>query len=178
MADDSRLIPDVLVTTYLHLTDPDKFQPAFVDLPSIAIRRMDTPDVPLYRLLYRSVGEQWRWRDRNSVSDDDLRAVLAEQNRSVYILYMNETPSGFVELVTSGSDMEIAYFGLRPDFMGMGLGKHLLSFAVDRAWRDGAERITVHTCNLDAPQALPNYLKRGFQVFDVRHQPMPDTYRE
>jgi GNAT superfamily N-acetyltransferase len=47
----------------------------------------------------------------------------------------------------------------------LGLGKQLLSFAIDRAWEEGAKRIWLHTCTLDNAAALPNYLKRGFSPF-------------
>jgi hypothetical protein len=36
---------------------------------------------------------------------------------------------------------------------------------VQEAWRFGAARVWLHTCTLDSPRALPNYLARGFQAF-------------
>jgi GNAT superfamily N-acetyltransferase len=59
--------------------------------------------------------------------------------------------------------VEIAYFGLLPEFMGRGWGKYLLSEAARQAWRAGATRVWLHTCTLDHPAALPNYLRRGFR---------------
>ena len=61
--------------------------------------------------------------------------------------------------------MEIAYFGLLPEFLGKGLGKLLLTLAVTEAWDSGARRVWLHTCTLDDPAALPNYLRRGFRKF-------------
>ena len=61
--------------------------------------------------------------------------------------------------------MEIAYFGLAPGAIGLGLGKHLLSCAVRDAWAAGPSRVWVHTCTLDHPHALPNYQTRGFTVY-------------
>jgi GNAT superfamily N-acetyltransferase len=61
--------------------------------------------------------------------------------------------------------MEIAYFGLLPDFLRRGLGKLMLTAAVDRAWEQGVSRVWLHTCTLDDPAALPNYLKRGFTPY-------------
>ena len=169
-------MPDVLVTTYLHMTSKAQFQPAFVNLSGITIERMQTPDVKFYRFLYDSVGEAWRWRDRRLMTDDELHAAIADPNVSVHVLYVGGTPAGYVELSKSGGETEIAYFGLRPNFMGMGLGKHLLSYGIDQAWRDGAKRLFVHTCNLDSPVALSNYRKRGFQVYQELRQPMPQRY--
>ena len=33
-------------------------------------------------------------------------------------------------------------------------------------WSHQPRRIWVHTCDLDHPAALPNYLKAGFQIYD------------
>jgi N-acetylglutamate synthase-like GNAT family acetyltransferase len=51
-------------------------------------------------------------------------------------------------------------------FIGKRLGGHLLSVGVKRAWTMGAKRVWVHTCSLDAPQALANYQARGFQLYN------------
>jgi GNAT superfamily N-acetyltransferase len=58
--------------------------------------------------------------------------------------------------------VEIAYFGLLPDFIGRGWGKYLLTRAAGAAWSLNPTRIWLHTCTLDHPAALPNYIKRGF----------------
>lgn len=60
--------------------------------------------------------------------------------------------------------MEICYFGVLPEYQGRGLGKYLLTRAVEEGWRRGANRVWLHTCTLDHPGALPNYLKRGFRA--------------
>jgi GNAT superfamily N-acetyltransferase len=92
-------------------------------------------------------------------------------------MYVDGVPSGYVELAQQGRETEIAYFGLRPKYHGRGLGKHLLSFGIAKAWESGAERVVVHTCNLDATSALPNYLKRGFRVYHTTEETMPDRYK-
>ena len=48
---------------------------------------------------------------------------------------------------------------------GRGLGRHLLTEAVETAWCLGAKRVWLHTSTLDHPAALPNYLSRGFRPF-------------
>jgi GNAT superfamily N-acetyltransferase len=73
-------------------------------------------------------------------------------------------PAGYFELREhDDASVEIAYFGLLPDFIGRGWGKYLLTRAVQIAWDLGATRVWLHTCTLDHPAALPNYLKRGFR---------------
>ena len=91
-------------------------------------------------------------------------------------MYVQGIPAGYVELAQTGDSTEVAYFGLRPEFHGNGYGKHLLSYGIERAWADGAKHIWVHTCNLDGPHALNNYLKRGFKVYEVHEAPMPTRY--
>ncbi len=169
-------VPDTLVTTYLHMTDPAQFRPSFLNDPRVIVRRLDCADVRFYRFLYQTVGEPWRWRDRLLLSDDELRQILAQPHTVVYVLYYDGAPAGYVELSHKDNAVEIAYFGLRPEYMGQGLGKHLLSYGIAQAWAMGARRVWLHTCNLDSPRALDNYLKRGFSVFDIHRKPMPARY--
>src|SRR5438094_198572 len=55
--------------------------------------------------------------------------------------------------------------GSLPEFTRRGFGKHLLTEAVRHAWAEGARRVWLHTCTLDHPAALPNYVARGFRPF-------------
>jgi GNAT superfamily N-acetyltransferase len=172
-------VPDRLITSYLEMTTREQFVPAFlVPLGDIEIVWIENPDVEFYRFLYTSVGYHLRWRDRLIMTIDALQATLNAPETSVYVLYVNHVPAGYVELVRQGDNTEIAYFGLRSSFQGRGLGKHLLSFGIQRAWDDGALRVWVHTCNLDGQYALENYIKRGFQVYQVEEVPMPERYRD
>lgn len=176
LAIDSTPTPE-LVITYLHMPHPDAFRPAFIHMDGVQVVRMEKPDVSFYRFLYRSVGEIWRWRDRLFLSDDQLEKVLKSPTNEVHILQVGNIPAGYVELETANGESEVAYFGLRPEYMGLGLGKHLLSVGIARAWSHNIKRVTVHTCNLDAPAALDNYKKRGFSVWKVERQPMPSRYQ-
>jgi GNAT superfamily N-acetyltransferase len=169
-------VPQTLITTYLEMTRLDAFRPASVDFTNLRIDTMTIPDAEFYRFLYRSVGEKWRWRDRLELSDAELGAILKAPGHSIEVLYIDAVPAGYIELAHDDHNTEIVYFGLRPAFFGRGLGKHLLSHGVSRAWRDGAWRVWVHTCNLDGPHALKNYLARGFTIYDVKEEPMPPHY--
>ena len=79
--------------------------------------------------------------------------------------YLRGTPAGYFELDDQDGDVEIAYFGLLPQFLGKGLGGGFLTAAVEKAWEMGAARVWVHTCSLDHPNALKNYQARGFQIY-------------
>ena len=41
----------------------------------------------------------------------------------------------------------------------------MLTEAAEAAWALGASRVWLHTCTLDHPGALANYLARGFRPF-------------
>ena len=85
---------------------------------------------------------------------------------SLWLMTVWGAPAGYFELRRDAENgVEIVYFGLLKEFHGRGLGGHLLSQAVQRAWEAGAGRVWVHTNTLDHPFALPNYVKRGFSVY-------------
>lgn len=182
-------IPNELITIYLEMTDPAEFTPGFVDDNGLAIMPMQIPDIEFYRFLYRTVGEMWRWRDRLIMPMDELRAILESDAVDIFVMYSGGVPAGYVELARTQDNqvgthhaaslrvaVEIAYFGLRPEFIGRGLGKHLLSYGVQQAWETGADRVWLHTCNLDGPYALANYQARGFCIYDEKREPMPEQY--
>lgn len=170
--------PDVLITTYLEMTDVAQFRPDFVENSLLQMMILQRPDVAFYRFLYGEVGRVWRWRDRLIMSEDDLRQAISKPGVSIHVPYIQGAPAGYVELAREGDSTEVAYFGLRPEYMGMGMGKHLLSYGIQQAWTDGAKRLWVHTCNLDGPYALDNYIKRGFSVYKTEEEPMPRRYVE
>ncbi len=168
---------NTLTTTYLEMVSKEDFAPAFIRASDIEIVTMEMPDLGFYKFLYQSVGEEWAWRDRLQMSNSELRKILASANTQVHVMYVSGSPAGYVELYRhEDGSVEIAYFGLRRNYMGRGLGKHLLSYGVDRAWDMGAKRVWLHTCSLDGPHALSNYQKRGFRIFKVVEEPMPAIY--
>ena len=172
-------VPDTLVTTYLEMKDRQKFRPAGLDAAASAdcrLLQLERIDLDYYRFLYRAVGEPWRWRYRLDISLAELQGQLERPGVTVDVLYVAGAPAGYIELGREGSDTELVYFGLREMFFGRGLGKHLLSLGVQRAWDEGAQRVWVHTCNMDGPFAMVNYRKRGFEVYLVEQEPMPDLY--
>ena len=171
-------IPDTLIINYLEMTSPTEFRPDYAhDLSGVLIMQAEQPDIDFYRFLYRAVGYDLRWRDRLIMADDELQHIVTSPDTRIDVLYVNGIPAGYCELERQGSDTEIAFFGLRPGYQGRGLGKHLLSLGIARAWEWGSERVWVHTCNMDGEAALPNYLKRGFTVYKVEEQPMPERYK-
>jgi GNAT superfamily N-acetyltransferase len=158
-------VPLTQVTrTYLEMASPDDLVPAETPHPEPQIERLRQCSVPFFRFLYQEVGRAYQWTDRLRWTDEMIRAYLATPGVSVWLMSWETAPAGYFELRQhEDSSVEIAYFGLLPDFIGRGWGKHLLTRAVQAAWELGAGRVWLHTCTLDHPAALPNYVKRGFR---------------
>ncbi len=145
-----------------HLLRPAARPPSSVDVKLRALPRISVTE---YRELYRRVGEPWHWRDRTRWDDTSLQRHLNDAGVIVWRLDFAGDLAGFFELRHDASgDVELMYFGLVPECMGQGLGGWLLTRAAEEAFAQGAARIIVNTCTLDAPAALPNYLARGFTV--------------
>jgi GNAT superfamily N-acetyltransferase len=119
-----------------------------------------------YRYLYSEVGRNYHWVDRLSWTDAQIAEHLSSSAVTLWVMYASGSPAGYFELERhEDGSTEIAYFGLLPEFIGRGLGGHLLTLAVRQAWSTGAGRVWLHTCTLDDAAAMPNYLKRGFKPF-------------
>jgi GNAT superfamily N-acetyltransferase len=119
-----------------------------------------------YRRLYADVGRQWFWHERLEWTDEQLRQHLESPNVSVWELLVDGESAGYFELYRQDKRaVEIGYFGLMERFIGRGLGGWLLTRAVDEAKAMGAQRVWLHTCTLDSPNALPGYKARGFREF-------------
>lgn len=152
--------------TYLQLSNPEDLKSARVDDARIHIELMTECPASFYRYLYCEVGRFYHWTDRLPWSDDEIRAHLARKEISLWVMRCEAAPAGYFELERHpDGSIEIAYFGLLQEFLGRGLGKHLLTVAAEQAWSNGANRVWLHTCTLDDAAAMPNYRKRGFVPF-------------
>jgi len=149
--------------TYLQMLEPPEAT-ATTRLPDgVHIEEVVHCSVEHYRALYSSVGGPFHWTDRLRWSDQELARHLARNGVRIWVLRDAEGDGGYVELQRHDDDsVEVAYFGLLGSRQGRGLGRALLERAIAEAWRWGAARLWLHTCTLDGPAALPNYLARGF----------------
>jgi len=130
------------------------------------LKQTVTPLPELNRFLYATVGAPWLWYMRLQWSYQEWLDYLSSGKVETWIAYQGATPVGYFELEKQPmGSVEIGYFGLLPDFIGKGLGGALLTDAINRAFSIGGKRVWLHTCTLDHPQALPNYLARGFRIF-------------
>ncbi|MDQ2088664.1 GNAT family N-acetyltransferase [Marimonas arenosa] len=133
---------------------------------SLALERVERPDPDWYRRLFRTVGADYLWFGRLEMTDADLAAILADPKVEVYAVRDGSEEAGLLELdFRTPTECELAYFGLAPGYVGGGSGRWLMNRAIRRAWRDGVDRVWVHTCSLDHPAALEFYLRSGFTPF-------------
>jgi GNAT superfamily N-acetyltransferase len=129
----------------------------------LAVVHAQEPTVAYYRFLYDGVGRDYNWTSRKKLSDEALADILSDPRDEVHVLMVRGVPAGFAELDRRvEGEVEMTQFGLMPEFIGQGLGKYFLQWAIDRAWSYGPRRFWLHTCSKDHPVALPNYLKAGF----------------
>src|SRR5262249_53795181 len=100
------------------------------------------PTVRYYRFLYDAVGRGYDWTSRKKLADDAPRAILRDPRNEVHVLFVEGVPAGFVELDRRvEGEVEITQFGLTPEFIGRGLGRWFLRWAVERAWGYGPKRL-------------------------------------
>ncbi len=155
-----------MIITYLEMTKLPHFPHRSKRAENLSIIRTRQPTVGFYRFLYTSVGKDWLWYERNEWSDIELEQVIRHPKVRIYVLYVDGTPAGYSELDCRQKDeVELAYFGLMPEFIGRGLGLYFLRWSVEKAWTEEPERVWVHTCNFDSPHAIAIYQKAGFSAY-------------
>jgi Acetyltransferases len=154
-----KLIP--VKTWFLQFEGPTPDLASFGD--SIRLHFWKNPEVSEYLELYNEVGSAWGWTGRLLKSVAELNAILKSENNEVWLFKVENEIAGFFELVRSKADTEIVYLGLKPGWLGKGLGQKLIGAAIAKASRKG-EKVWLHTCEKDHLSALEAYKKAGFQI--------------
>lgn len=166
--------------TYLEVRK-GRFRPVPRRPAGLRVHRVTECAAAFYRFMYCEIGRANYWTDRVAWSDEKIRTHLARPEISLWVMMLKGGPIGYFELVRLHADeYEINYLGLLPEYQGQGLGKHLLTAAVQTCWRLGARRAQLDTCTLDHPSALANYLKRGFAAYarETFYRMLPVTAAE
>jgi len=179
----------LVTTTYLEQLSADDLVPAKPPAEPVDIVRAEGPSPEFSRFLYSAVGGDWFWIDRLAWSRQRWREYLETPLVETWVAWSHGTPAGYIELAgvstVDTTEVEIAYFGLLPGFLGRGIGGHLLSVGCQKAWDMASRwpgtpkvsRVWVHTCNMDGPAALTNYQARGFKPYRVTEteEDVPDS---
>ncbi len=160
-----------LVTTYLEMRSAEQLRPKRANA-HFEVRELKERDWRFNRDLYFCVGQQWEWIDRRPWTEAQWEEYAEAPELWTFAAYYDGVLAGYYELRgDTKRGIEIAYFGLLPEFIGRGLGGAMLTSAIEQAWsrRGGIApaRVWVHTCNRDHPQALANYQARGMTVYKI-----------
>ena len=125
------------------------------------------PNFQLNKFFYKQVGKKHRWIDRLSWSDGKWINYISNKNLETYIISESDELVGFFELLYNPElkETEISYFGLLEEYIGKGIGGYALSVAIKNSFEKNIRRVWLHTCTLDHPNALKNYIARGMTVF-------------
>ena len=125
------------------------------------------PDFQLNKFFYKQVGKKHRWIDRLSWSDEKWINFISNKNLETYVISESDDLIGFFELLYNPdlNETEISYFGLLEEYIGKGIGGYALSEAIKKSFEKNIKRVWLHTCTLDHPNALKNYIARGMRVF-------------
>lgn len=150
-----------MVVTHLEMTAPAPLRGAscpdgleFVDW---------APDLATYRDTFRRVGADWLWYGRLLKTDDELGALLSDDNMPRWTLLKDDVPEAILEIdFRTPGECELAYFGVTSKLMGTGAGSFLMDRALAHAWARPIKRLHLHTCSVDSPQALGFYIRSGF----------------
>ena len=152
------------VVTYLEMrAPPDRSVP-----PSpLSLKRVEVPEPEHYRELFRRVGAPWLWFSRLTLDDAHLAEIIQHPKVELCsVLDDGGNQVGMLELdFREPHECELSFIGLVPELAGQGHGRWLLAEALRLAWREGVDRVHVHTCSLDHPAALAAYRRAGFTPF-------------
>jgi RimJ/RimL family protein N-acetyltransferase len=162
-----------LVTiTYLEMRSPEQLKPRSATDPRFSVREATVKQWEFNRFLYLLVGQDWSWNEKKKWTDHLWQTYAESDELRTFVAYYDGSVAGYYELrLDNNNGAEIAIFGLAPKFIGRGFGGVLLTQALEEGWRTKPARVWLHTCSLDHPSALPNYLARGLQIYKVEtHQ--------
>ncbi|MEO9339120.1 GNAT family N-acetyltransferase [Mesorhizobium sp. SB112] len=157
------LSPIPVTVTFLEMHKQPGRYPALPTGRQIAL--LKTKNIPLhyYRYLMDRVGRKWHWVNVLRLDDFALSAGLHREDRDIRVLYVDGAPAGFFDIKPNlPESVELAYFGMMEHATGQGLGRWFLGAAIEAAWSHGPRLVSVQTCTLDHPAALPLYQKLGF----------------
>lgn len=165
------VLVDVTIT-YLEMTSPRQLVAGKLPPAEIVLDRVDATALALIRSTHDRIAAPHHWSSLgwseqqwlNLLSRPGIRCWIARVGADIIgMILMEQRAKG---------DVEIAKFGLVPEWVGRGFGGHLLTVATRLAWNLAAvDRVFLGTTSLDHPHALSNYRSRGFRPFRVEHTP-------
>ncbi len=131
-----------IVTTYLEMHSPDQLRQKRCADRRFQIREKKERNWRFNRDLYFAVGEMWSWNERRVWTDEQWKEYGLAPELRTFGAYYDDLLAGYYELRRDDEGcVEIAYFGLLPEFIGRGFGGALLTSAIE-ASESGNERVS------------------------------------
>ena len=169
-------VPDgelAAIVTYLEMRAPpdQEITPA-----PLFLKRIEVPQPKHYKELFRLIGAPWLWFSRLVLDDAHLASIIQHPKVELdVVLDEADREVGILELdFREPRECELSFIGLIPELSGKGHGRWLIAEALHRAWREGVDRVHVHTCSLDHPAALEAYRRAGFTPYKRAIERFPD----
>jgi GNAT superfamily N-acetyltransferase len=158
--------PGAIPVTVTHLVHHGPATPVRLAPPGVRVEQSLVDQAAMSARMYAQVGEPWSWVDRLTWSSEQWQEWVHMPGFTQWLLMRENDAAGYAELVApSPGTVQVAYFGLLPSHVGQGLSGWWLEQVLALAWQQpGTTQVILHTCELDHPTALPNYLARGFVV--------------
>lgn len=152
---------------FLETKSKNDINPSVCGIYNLKILEKGKDDPQLCKFLYEKIGRDFYWKDRLVWSLGDWNNYLNNEKLKFYTAFVGEEPAGYYEYLNHEDikEVEITYFGIFKNYFGKKLGGYLLTHALETAWKHNPQRVWVHTCTLDHPNALRNYIARGMNIF-------------
>ena len=152
---------------YLEINSIKELKTKRIPSDNFFLKEADKDKFDLNKFFYKQVGKKHRWIDRLSWTDEKWINFISNKNLETYVISESDDLIGFFELLYNPdlNETEISYFGLLEEYIGKGIGGYALSEAIKKSFEKNIKRVWLHTCTLDHPNALKNYIARGMRVF-------------
>ena len=152
---------------FLDMNSKMDLVPAECGIAGLAIEESGKSDPQYCKFLYQKIGEDFHWKDRLAWSIEQWGDYLSKKNLKFFIAKIGNNVAGFYEYLhhDEKKEVELTYMGIFKEYFGKKLGGYLLTHALRSGWSHQPSRIWVHTCTLDHPNALRNYIARGMSIF-------------
>tara|TARA_Y100001935_G_scaffold86774_1_gene72021 strand:- start:250 stop:756 length:507 start_codon:yes stop_codon:yes gene_type:complete len=160
-------MPENVQRYFLEMQSKNDLIPVECGIFNLKVEEIGKEDPAFCKFLYQKIGEDFHWKDRLFWSVEQWKNYLSSEKLKFYTAYVGDEPAGYYEYLNHSDkgEVELTYFGIFKKFFGKKLGGYLLSHALKNAWSHNPKRVWVHTCTLDHPNALRNYIARGMNIF-------------
>ena len=135
-----------MIVTYLEMHAPGQLRAARCDDERLYIREQTERDWRFNRDMYLAVGESWSWKDKRDWTDEQWQEYGTAPELKTFAAWYGGSLAGYYELRRDDAGgVEIAYFGLLPEFIGRGFGGALYR-TMHRAGVAMAPSISAYGC--------------------------------